>query len=163
MLIGRYASKVSVKGRVAVPVKLRDELGKSAIIAQGYEKSLLLVAKTQWQELTAFLSDKPLTLGTARDTERFLYGSAFEAEFDEQGRIVIPQELRAFAGLADEAVFLGLGNRVEIWSRDRWSEYEKKLAGHIEEIAERLGEHDEQQNSKFEIRNSKQTQSSKSK
>lgn len=138
MLIGRYASKVSSKGRVAVPVKLREDLGKTAIIAQGYEKSLLLVAKTRWQDLTSFLSDKPLTLGTARDTERFLYGSAFEAEFDEQGRIVIPQELRTFAGLTSEAVFLGLGQRVEIWSRERWAEYEKKLAGHIEEIADKL-------------------------
>lgn len=138
MLIGRYASKVSTKGRVAVPVKLREELGKTAIVSQGYEKSLFLVAKDKWEELTAFLSDKPITLGTARDTERFLYGSAFEAEFDDQGRIVIPQELRTFAGLADEAVFLGLGNRVEIWSRERWSEYEKKLAGHIEETADSL-------------------------
>ena len=142
MLIGRYASKVSVKGRVAVPVKLRDELGKIAVVAQGYEKSLLLVAKDKWQELTAFLSDKPLTLGTARDTERFLYGSAFEAEFDDQGRIVIPQELRAFAGLATEAVFLGLGNRVEVWSRERWIEYEKKLSEHIEEIADALADSD---------------------
>ncbi len=140
MLIGRYASKVSVKGRIAVPVKLREELGNSAVIAQGYEKSLLLVNTSKWKELTGFLSGKPLTMGPARDTERFLYGSAFEIELDDQGRMVIPQELRAFAGLTDEAVFLGLGNRVEIWSRAHWTEYEERLAKNIEHIAEHFNE-----------------------
>lgn len=140
MLIGRYASKISPKGRVAIPIKLREELGNSAVIAQGYEKSLLLVNGSKWKELTGFLAGKPLTMGSARDTERFLYGSAFEIELDDQGRTVIPQELRAFAGLATEAVFLGLGNRVEIWSRAHWAEYEERLAKNIEHIAERFNE-----------------------
>ena len=142
MLIGRYSTNVGGKGRVAVPVKLREGLGKSAIISQGYEKSLLLVSRDKWEALTGFLNDKPLTIGPARDTERFLYGSAFEVEFDGQGRIVVPQELREFAGLNTEAVFLGVGNRVEIWSRENWTKYDQTLKKNIEDIASKLSEND---------------------
>lgn len=138
LLIGRYSSHIGIKGRVAVPVKLRQTLGKTAIIAQGYEHSLLLVSRKQWEQLTSFLANQPLTVGPVRDTERFLYGSAYEAEFDEQGRMVVPQELREYAGLNGEAVFLGVGNRIEIWSRDNWSTYEQKLVKNIELIAEKL-------------------------
>lgn len=138
MLIGRYSTNVGAKGRIAVPVKFRDALGKSAIISQGYEKSLLLVSRSKWEELTGFLEDKPLTIGSVRDTERFLYGSAFEVEFDAQGRIVVPQELREFAGLNNEAVFLGVGNRVEVWSRENWAKYDQALKKNIEEIASKL-------------------------
>lgn len=145
LLIGRYSSKIGAKGRVAVPVKLREQLGQSAIISQGYERSLLLVPKHLWQEVTAFLRNKPLTISPVRDTERFLYGSAFETEFDDQGRIVVPQELRQFADLRDEAVFLGVGNRVEIWSRESWEKYELKLRDQIEEIAKRLSELDKKE------------------
>lgn len=137
-LIGRYASRMGAKGRVAVPHQLREHLGDKVIISQGYEKSLLLVSRGQWEKLTEFLRGRPLTAGPVRDTERFLFGSAYEAEFDDQGRVVIPQELRDFAGLNDEAVFLGVGNRVEVWSRSNWERYSKNLEGEIEKVAEKL-------------------------
>ncbi len=140
LLIGRYASRMGAKGRVAVPVKLREYLGDRVIISQGYEKSLLLVSREQWEKLTEFLRGRPVTAGPVRDTERFLFGSAYEAEFDDQGRVVVPQELREFAGLTDEAVFLGVGNRVEIWARETWEKYSKNLAGEIEKVAEKLAQ-----------------------
>lgn len=115
-----------------MPIKLREGLGVSAIISQGYEKSLLLMPKSTWHKLTAFLGNQPLTFGSElRDTERFLFGSAFETEFDDQGRMVVPQELRRFAELTDEAIFLGVGNRVEIWSRKNWEAYEISLARNV--------------------------------
>lgn len=77
-------------------------------------------------------------MSPVRDTERFLFGSAYEIEFDDQGRIVIPLELRSFSGLTKEAVFLGVGNRVEIWSREHWDEYERRLNSQIEEVAGNL-------------------------
>ncbi len=140
LLIGRYASRMGAKGRVAVPVKLREYLGDRVIISQGYEKSLLLVSRQQWEKLTEFLRGRPVTAGPVRDTERFLFGGAFEVEFDDQGRVVVPQELREFAGLTDEAVFLGVGSRVEIWARETWEKYSKNLAGEIEKVAEKLAQ-----------------------
>lgn len=139
--IGRYVTKISAKGRVAVPVKLREGLGERAIISQGYKKALLLVARAQWEKLTESLRSQPLTASPiVRDIERFLFGSAYEIEFDEQGRIVIPQQLREFAGLNGEAVFIGLGNRIEIWSKSNWEHYESSLVENIEEISAKLAQ-----------------------
>ena len=137
--IGRYVTRISIKGRVAVPVKLRENLGEQAIISQGYKKALLLVAKGQWEKLTESLRSQPLTASpVVRDIERFLFGSAYEIEFDDQGRIVIPQQLREFADLNGEVVFIGLGNRVEIWAKNNWEKYEMSLAENIEDISEKL-------------------------
>jgi len=136
MFIGRYSSRMGAKGRVAVPIKFRAGLGSRAIISQGYKKALFLVAKPQWERLTEPFVNQPLTASPmVRDIERFLFGSAFEIEFDDQGRIVIPQELRQFAGLDGEAVFLGLGKRVEIWSRSNWERYSVAVASNIEGIS----------------------------
>ncbi len=129
---------MGAKGRVAVPHQLREHLGDRVIISQGYEKSLLLASRQQWEKLTEFLRGRPVTAGPVRDTERFLFGSAYEAEFDDQGRVVIPQELRDFAGLTDEAVFLGVGNRVEVWAREIWEKYSAGLTKNIEDIAGKL-------------------------
>lgn len=136
MFIGRYSSRMGAKGRVAVPIKFRQGLGSRAIISQGYKKALFLVAKPQWEQLTEPFVNQPLTVSPmVRDIERFLFGSAYEIEFDDQGRIVIPQELRQFAGLDGEAVFLGLGKRVEIWSRSNWESYAATVASNIEGIS----------------------------
>lgn len=144
IFIGRYSTHVGAKGRIAIPVKLREGLGTTAIISQGYEKSLLMFPKDQWATLTSFLVDKPMTLVPVRDTERFLFGSAYEAEFDDQGRIVVPRELREFADLNGEAVFLGVGNRIEIWSREHWENYEASMVGNIENIAAKITQNNEQ-------------------
>lgn len=143
MFIGRYSSSIGVKGRVAVPVKFRESLGTHAIISQGYKKALFLISNSQWEQLTKPFINQPLTANPmVRDIERFLFGSAYEVEFDEQGRVVIPQELRQFAGLDGEAVFVGLGKRVEIWSRENWAKYDQDLKKNIEEIVSKLSEND---------------------
>lgn len=139
LFIGRFVTKISGKGRVAVPVKLRNGLGDQAIISQGYQRALFLVSKPQWEKLTESLRSQPLTASpVVRDIERFLFGSAYEVEFDDQGRIVVPQELRQFAGLNDRAVFVGLGNRIEIWAKENWEKYEQGLRKNIEDIAGKL-------------------------
>lgn len=141
MFIGRYSSRVGVKGRVAVPIKFREGLGRVAIISQGYKKALFLISKLQWELLTEPFINQPLTADPmVRDIERFLFGSAFEVEFDEQGRIVIPRELRQFSNLHDEAIFVGLGKRIEIWSREYWEQYATSLVSDIDQIATKLSE-----------------------
>lgn len=144
MFIGRYSSRIGVKGRVAVPIKFRKGLGNHAIISQGYKKALFLIATPQWEQLTEPFVNQPLTANPmVRDIERFLFGSAYEIEFDDQGRTVIPQELRQFADLNGEAVFVGLGKRVEIWSRENWEQYATSVAGNIEQIATELSKHEQ--------------------
>ena len=139
MLIGQYHTKVSLKGRVAFPKKFRDVLGDRLVLTLGYEGSLILVSSNNWKALIDGTEDKPFLLGSARDTSRFLLGSASEVELDEQGRFVIPPYLRDYAKISLEVVFLGLNKYVEVWEKGRWLEHQKYLSEHIAEIAEKLG------------------------
>lgn len=140
MLIGHYFVKVTEKGRTALPKKFREEIGETGIVAKWYESCLVVVGLAKWQNLLAKLTAKSeFVTEPVRDTDRFILGSAFEVEMDSQGRFVVPKVLRDFARLFDEVVFLGLGDRIEIWNKKNWIEresYIQKNAGNmIEKIA----------------------------
>lgn len=141
MFLGNYLSKLdTVKGRTSIPVKFRHLLGKKAIITQGYEKSLILIRADQWVKVTRHLRKASFLTGVARQTERFLLGSAFQIELDNQGRFIIPQALRQYAALEKQVVFVGVGSRVEIWGKTGWQKQSKYLAENIAQISEKLDE-----------------------
>jgi MraZ protein len=136
MLIGNFSAKLSPNGRTAIPKKFRQELGDHVIVTQGYEQCLIIVSTNSWSKLIN--PDKPFILDAARETDRFLLGNAFEADLDDQGRLVIPQILKNYAQLTDHLIFVGVGNRVEIWSQSRWVEYQEYLNKNSGDIAKRL-------------------------
>src|SRR3989344_4239659 len=117
MIIGQYSSKLTEGNRISIPKKYRDELGEEIIIAKWYEGSLILVSKQYWKDLIERLTGKSRIIAApVRDIDRFIYGSAFELEFDGQGRFVLPEMLKEYAKINSEVVFAGLGDRVEIWA-----------------------------------------------
>jgi len=140
MLIGNYQVKINKKKRTAIPVKFREKLGEKLIIAQWYEKCLVIVSQNQWQSLLTEINHKPFFTAPTRETDRFLLGNAFEIELDSQGRFVIPTSLADFAKLENEIIFVGLANRVEIWNQQSWLDYQNYLAKNAEEIAEKLNQ-----------------------
>jgi MraZ protein len=143
MLIGSYLGNLSDARRVAVPKKFLKELGDSPILAKWYEDCLILVSSAFWERLLARLTGGKKTAGLGvRDIERFILGSAFETEPDEQGRIVIPEILASYADLSKEAVFVGLVDRVEIWSRASWDEKSSGLAKITKEYIEELSKNE---------------------
>jgi MraZ protein len=126
MLLGQYQTKINDKGRVALPAKFKKDLGKQLIVTAGYEQSLMIVAQKDWQ-VVADRINQGSSLGPTRDSDRFLLGNAFEVELDSQGRFVVPRYLRRYAGLTGEIVFVGVGNRAEIWSQAKWEQYSRYL------------------------------------
>jgi MraZ protein len=143
MLIGSYLGNLSDARRVAVPKKFLKELGTSPILAKWYEDCLILVSSAFWERLLARLTGGKKTAGLGvRDIERFILGSAFETEPDEQGRIVIPEILSSYAGLGREVTFVGLVDRVEIWSRATWDEKSANLAKTTKEYIEDLSKNE---------------------
>ena len=95
MLLGSYETKLTDKNRVAVPSKLRTELEDNLILARGYEGCVLLLDKVRWDQLLAVIGKEPILNLSVRDTFRFIIAGAFEVELDKQGRLVVPQSLRA--------------------------------------------------------------------
>lgn len=138
MLTGNYSNRVSVKGRTAVPAKFRSELGKKVIITKGYEKTLFLITEDEWERQLGGVNLRPLVISQPREPERFILGNAFPVVLDEQGRFVIPKNLRQHAQIKDQAVFVGVGNRLEIWDQGRWQEYQQYLGENVEKIVSSL-------------------------
>src|SRR3990167_10766605 len=139
MLIGQHSGKLTQKGRLALPKKVRSEIGSKAIVARWYEGCFVVVSPDRWQALLEKLTARSeFITQPVRDTDRFILGSAFEVELDDQGRMVIPKSLRDYAGLTSDVVFLGLGNRVEIWDKSVWEKREEYIQEHAEELVEKL-------------------------
>jgi MraZ protein len=141
MFIGSYPGSLNDKRRVAIPKKFINELGEKPIIAKWYEGCLILVTSTFWQELLNRLVGPGMVAALGvRNIERFILGSAFELDPDDQGRFVIPEILAKYAGFDKELVFVGLTNRVEIWSKESWDSLSGDLAKTTREYIERLSE-----------------------
>lgn len=139
LLIGHYESNFdNQKGRTSVPKKFAKKLGKKAIITKGYEGSLLIVGLDEWNKIISQFSGNNFLSSFQRQTDRFLLGNAFEINLDSQGRIIIPQKLREYANLIDKVIFIGVGNRIELWSQKGWDKNEQYLSENIEKISQTL-------------------------
>lgn len=142
MLIGHYFQKISAKGRTALPARFRKGLGQRVVLSRWYEGSLAIFNKESWKKIVEQATRGTSITAPARDTERFLLGGAYEVEHDSQGRFVVPAPLREYASLSEQAVFVGLGNRVEVWNKKRWEEREKQVVEHAEALLEAASQND---------------------
>lgn len=138
MLTGQYDGKIDSKGRIAFPKKFREILGSKLIVTQGYENSLIVVSETNWKALLEGTEGRPFIEPETRETQRFLLGGASDVELDGKGRFILPAYLRSFSKIKENVVFVGLSRYVEIWDKDKWSEYNKFLEKNIVNISRRL-------------------------
>lgn len=123
MFMGTFQYKMDTKGRVMLPPSYRKELGDKFVITKGFEKCLFGYTKREWENLSKKLAKIPLSSKKARFFLRVWFSSAMFVEVDNQGRILIPLEFRKFASLNREIVFIGVFNRIEIWSKKAWDKY----------------------------------------
>jgi len=120
MFFGEHEYKVDEKGRVPLPPKFRRELRAGVILAKGTEKCLEAYPVAEWKRIADSLATKAVTPANLRKLKRAIFGCAFSASFDGQGRIVLPFILRTYAGIEDTAVVVGADNCVEIWTKELW-------------------------------------------
>ena len=137
MLIGEYRHSLDLKGRVNFPAKLREDLGDSFIICKGLDNCLYVYRMSEWDKLVEKTSALPSS--KARTIQRFFFASAVCCEPDKQGRFLLPDDLRKYAGIQQEVYFLGQAGRAEIWAAERYEEEEanvsaEELAALMEEI-----------------------------
>lgn len=140
MFLGEFQHALDAKGRVTIPARLREGLGDNFIATKGMDNCLFLYPLAEWQALEQKLHSLPFTRKDVRAFVRFFFSGACECEVDRQGRIVLPVPLREYAGVDKEVVIVGVGSRVEIWARERWSEYVRGAGDAYDEIAEKLDE-----------------------
>lgn len=140
MFIGEYQHAMDEKGRVAIPAKFRKSLAGGVVVTRGIESHLYIYPKEKWGELASKLSKLPINQANSRAFSRHMLGGASEAEIDGQGRILIPEYLREHAGITNEAVMVGIYDRIEVWAQDKWKAYKTETGKNTESIAEQLGE-----------------------
>lgn len=119
MFLGEYSHTLDPKNRVTLPSRLRDEMGGRAVLTKSIDKCVSVYNTAAWDAYTAKLDALPGT--EARALKRFIYSSAFEAEFDSQGRILIPANLCQYAGLDKNIRVIGAGDHVELWAEEAWN------------------------------------------
>lgn len=123
-----------------MPAKFREGLGEKFVLTKGLDHCLFAYPNEEWGILEKKLRSLPLTSKDARAFIRFFFAGACECELDKQGRILIPANLREYAGLEKDVVIIGVSTRVEIWSKDRWDEYNSASNLDHEAIVERMAE-----------------------
>ena len=121
MLIGTYRHSVDAKMRMRMPSKFKTVLGNDFIITKGTEENLFVFSKSSFDELYEKLTSLPLFDTEAQKPVRKFLSSAFESEEDNQGRVLLPKELVLHAKIQKNIVFVGVGNRVEIWAEEVWN------------------------------------------
>ncbi len=120
MFKGEFNHTIDPKGRIIIPMKLRDELGDNFVITKGLDGCLWMFDNDQWEKVENEIREMPFTLKEARVISRFIIAGASDGEMDKQGRVLIAPNLREYAGLDKDVVLAGVGSRVEIWSKDRY-------------------------------------------
>ncbi len=139
MFIGEYEHTLDAKGRVIMPVKLREEMGEKFIVTKGQEGSLFAYSQNEWKNFEDKLKTLPsYTNKNVRDFIRYFLSGAVECEIDKQGRFLIPSNLRTHAKLEKDVVIIGVGTKIEIWDKEEWKKYSSDDNISADEIAENL-------------------------
>lgn len=140
MLIGEFRHIIDNKKRVAVPAKWRQEIGPKVVITHGLDECLSVYSLTRWEEVVGKLSSLSLGQSGSRGFNRFMLAGAVEIEVDANGRILVPEFLKEYAGLQTKVVLAGLYGRFEIWEEKRWQIYKEGIKGQLGGLAEKLGD-----------------------
>mgnify|MGYP001165787758 CR=1 FL=1 len=134
-MTGQYQHTIDAKGRLFIPAKLREELGDTFYVTMGMDSCLSIYSDASWARFTEKFESLP-----TRRPRPCVTANAAKCEPDAQGRIVLPQKLRAYAHLEKDVVVIGVSNRAEIWNAEKWAEIEaeelnpENLAAVMEEL-----------------------------
>ena len=138
MLIGEYEHSLDVKGRLIMPIKLREDIGDNFIITKVLDGFLFGFSLDEWKKFEEKLKSLPLTNKNARDFVRFFLSGAVNSEIDKQGRFLIASNLREYASMEKEVVIIGVGTRIEFWSKDKWKVYNNSDSFSADMLAENM-------------------------
>jgi len=122
---------VDAKGRTVAPARFRAKLGEKFIMTRGLHGCLWVFPGQSWPEIQRKFTPKSLLDERGVKLERYFLGSAVECAPDRQGRIAIPPMLFQHAGIKTDLWIVGLSDRVEIWAKERWNEFNAKLTDEV--------------------------------
>lgn len=142
MYLGQYDARIGEKNRVAFPKKFRELAGSTLIITNWFENALAIFAKNFWETLAReHLQVDSFLVPDARELTRFIFAGASELMLDDQGRFILPEHLKQYGRIEKDAVFIGVGNYIELWDEALWGNYRGFTRVQIKELARRVAEY----------------------
>lgn len=123
-ITGTYEHAIDAKGRLFVPAKLREDLGGICYLTMGIDDCLAIYPLESWNVFTDKFASLPMSKSRLM---RPIFANAAKCEPDSQGRILIPQTLRKYAGLDKDVVIIGVHNRAEIWDAEKWNASQEEM------------------------------------
>ena len=140
MFIGQFEHAIDEKNRLAIPVKFRRAISGGAVITKGLDGCLFLFTSEKFKKMAQSIGELPLTKSSARVYARLILAGASDVEFDKQGRVILPQYLRDYAGLTHVSIVVGVYDRIEIWDKSKWGKTVEKLDSKVGKITEELSD-----------------------
>lgn len=120
-LTGSYQHNIDSKGRLTVPAKLREQLGEAFYLTKGIDGCIFVYPEKEWEAFLDNLCNRPISQAAA--VQRHFIANSALVETDGMGRVLIPKNLREYASLEKDTMFLGVGKRAEIWSAEKYEEF----------------------------------------
>jgi MraZ protein len=139
---GRYEHTIDAKGRISIPSRFREILVKKyddRLVITNFDHCLVAFPYEEWSLLEQKVGTFSLMKKETSAFFRFFYSSAMDCDIDKQGRLLIPQTLRDYAGLQKDVVLVGEGKRIEIFAKERWLEEARKIEENFDQIRDTLG------------------------
>jgi MraZ protein len=128
MFLGQFQHNLDDKGRLMIPARYRDLLAAGAYITQGFDKCLMVMTDAYFNEVYERINSMNMADSTARMLRRLILSNAYPVEVDKVGRILVPQNLRAFLGIENgELTVAGQGEYFEVWIPAEWKTQMDKL------------------------------------
>jgi transcriptional regulator MraZ len=142
MFRGRFEYTIDEKGRTSLPAKFREILSTrydDRLIITTFDNCLWAYPVPEWQLIEEKIAALPQFKTEVKALQRVFVSGAIECPLDKQGRIVVPQVLRDYAGLKKDIIFVGMTKRIEIWSKEKWNEVftnsQKKIESSTDDLA----------------------------
>ncbi len=128
MFLGQFYHNLDDKGRLMIPARYRDLLAAGAFVTQGFDKCLMVMTDAYFKEVYERINNMNMADASARMLRRLILSNAYAVEVDKVGRILVPQNLREFLGVASgELTVAGQGDYFEVWTPADWKMQMDKL------------------------------------
>jgi MraZ protein len=138
MFLGRFDHVLDEKGRLAIPARFRADLQGGMVLTRGNDRCLNLFPEARWAEIAARLDALPMGDPNARNLRRAAFAAAEPVELDKQGRIVVSERLRAYAGISGNVAVVGMNPYLELWDQTAWDAVESQVEEQGETLASQL-------------------------
>ncbi len=128
VFLGEFSHSLDDRGRLSLPKKIREELESvEVILTRGFEACIFGYQKSTWLNDTKKQLEIPVFEERGRNLRRFTFSGAVPVEMDKLGRVLIPANLKEYAGIKNEVMVIGAGDHFEIWDSKKWKEYQKTI------------------------------------